>query len=106
MAKRQGRDDFGLNLQTRKTGTVEIQTSFYVVILVETAVNRAVFDDLAIHRDNNLTRYSYVELRLVSTELGLRHSPVLILIEFCNLRGVFDRQRQCCLQAVRKLSYR
>ena len=40
MPKRQGRDEFGLNLQTRKADSVEIQKDFYVVILIETAVNR------------------------------------------------------------------
>ena len=35
MPKRQGRDDFGLNLQTRKADNVEIQTNFDVVIFIE-----------------------------------------------------------------------
>ena len=106
MPKRQGRDDFGLNLQTRKADSVEIQKNFYVVILIETAVNRLSFGDFAIRCDDNLPRYSRLELRSCLCELGLRHNPVVILVEFCNLRGVLDRQRQCCLQTVRALSYR
>ena len=42
----------------------------------------------------------------LSGELGLRHSPVVILVEFGKLRRVPDRQRQCRLQAVRALSDR
>ena len=106
MPKRQGRDEFGLNLQTRKADSVEIQTNFYVVILIETAVNGVVFGDFAIRCDDKLPRYSRLELRSCLCELGLRHSPVVILVEFGNLRGVLDRQRQCRLQTVRALSYR
>src|SRR5262245_10369680 len=104
MPKRQGRDDFGLNLQTRKADGVEIQTNFYVVIFIETAVTGAAFNDLAIRCDENFPRYRGLELRFASTELSLRHSPVAILVEFCNLRGVLDRQRQCRLKAVRMLA--
>ena len=106
MPKRQGRDDFGLNLQTRKADSVEIQTNFYVVILIEMAANRLSVGDFAIRCDEKLPRYSRLELRSRLCELGLRHNPVVILVEFCNLRGVLDRQRQCCLQTVRALSYR
>ena len=106
MPKRQGRDDFGLNFQTRKANSVEIQKDFYVVILIETAVNRLILDDFAIRCDDDLPRYRRLELRSSLCELGLRHNPVVILVEFCNLRGVLDRQRQCCLQTVRALSYR
>src|SRR5262249_2815211 len=101
MPKGQGRDDFGLNFQTRKANRMEVQTDFYVVILIETAVNGAVFGDFAIRRDDNLLRYSCFELRLASRELDLRYSPVVILVEFCNLGGVLDGQRQYCLQTVR-----
>src|SRR5215831_13932372 len=104
MPKRQGRNDFGLNLQIRKADSVEIQTNFYVVILIETTVNGAVFGDFAISRDDNLLRYNCFELRLASGELDLRYSPVVILVEFCNLGRVLDRQRQCCLQPVRAWS--
>ena len=89
-----------------KASSVEIQKDFYVVILIETAVNGFVFDDFAIRCDDDLPCYRRFELRSASGELGLRHNPVVILVEFCNLRGVLDRQRQCCLQAVRALSYR
>ena len=106
MPKRQGRDDFGLNLETRKADRVEIQTSFYVVSLIKTAVNGIIFEDFAIRHDNNLPRYSCVELRSTSAELRLRYSSVVVLVEFRNLRGVLDRQRQCCLQAVWELAYR
>ena len=106
MPKRQGRDDFGLNLQTRKADSVEIQTNFYVVIFIETAANRLSLGDFAIRCDEKLPRYSRLELRSCLCELGLRHNPVVILVEFCNLRRVLDRQRQCCLQTVRALSYR
>src|SRR5215470_10396788 len=106
MPKRQVRDNFGLNLQTRKADSGEIQTNFYVVILIETTANGAVFGDFAIRRDDNLFRYSCFELGLASGELDLRYSPVVILVEFCNLGSVLDRQRQCCLQTVRALSYR
>ena len=71
MPKRQGRDDFGLNLQTRKADSVEIQKNFYVVILIETAVNRAVFGDLAIRRDDNLPRYSRSRVAIVSVRTRL-----------------------------------
>src|SRR5215472_12318725 len=101
MPKRQGRDDFGLNLQTRKADGVEIKTNFYVIIFIETAVIGTVFDELAIRCDENFPRYSCLELRMASTELSLRHSPVVILVESCNLRGVLDRQRQCRLKTVR-----
>ena len=69
-------------------------------------MNRLSLGDFAIRRDENLPRYSRLELRSCLCELGLRHNPVVILVEFCNLRGVLDRQRQCCLQAVRALSDR
>src|SRR5215471_19138671 len=103
MPKRQGLDDLGLNLQMRKDNAVEIQNDFYVVIFIESAVAGAVFDDLAISCDENFPRYSRLELRLASTELSLRQSPVVILVESCNLRGVLDRQRQCRLKTVRVL---
>ena len=106
MPKRQGRDEFGLNPQTRKADSVEIQKDFYVVILIETATNGFVFGDFAIRRDEKLPRYSRLELRPCLCELGLRHNSVVILVEFYKLHRVFDRQRQCCFQAVRALSDR
>ena len=106
MPKRQGRDEFGLNFQIGKADSVEIQKDFYVVILIETAVNGFVFDDFSSRCDDDLPFYRRFKLRSASGELGLRHNPVVILVEFGNLRGVLDRQRQCCLQAVRALSYR
>jgi hypothetical protein len=106
MPKRQGRHDFGLNLQTRKADSMEIQTDFYVVILIETAVNGAVFGDFAIRRDDNLARDSCFELRSAAAELDLRYSAIVVLVEFGNLRRVLDCQRQCCLQPVRALSDR
>ena len=63
MPKRQGRDDFGLNLQTGKADSVEIQKNFYVVILIEMAVNRLSVGDFAIRCDEKLPRYSRLELR-------------------------------------------
>ena len=106
MAKRQGCDDFGLNFQIEKSDSVEIQKDFYVVILIETAVNGFVFDDFFSSCDDDLPFYRRFKLRSASGELGLRHNPVLILVELGNLHRVLDRQRQCCLQAVRTLSYR
>ena len=106
MAKRQGCDEFGLNFQIEKGNSVEIQTNFYVIILIETAVNGAVFGDFLSSYDDDLPFYRRFKLRSASRELGLRHNPVAILVELGDLRRVLDRQRQCCLQAVRALSYR
>ena len=106
MPKRQGLDQFGLNVQIGRDDNVEIQKNFYVVILIETAANGGVFDDFAIHCDDNLPRYNCLELRSRLCELGLRHNPVVILVEFGDLRGVPDRKRQCCLKAVHALSDR
>ena len=106
MPKRQKREDLGLNLQTRKADSVEIQTNFYGIILIETAVNGAVFGDFLSSYDDDLPFYRRFKLRSASRELGLRHNPVAILVELGDLRRVLDRQRQCCLQAVRALSYR
>src|SRR6476646_7168190 len=106
MPKRQGSDDFGLSLQTRKANSVEIQKDFYVVILIETAANRLSLGDFAIRRDDDLPRYGRLELRSCLCELGLRHNPVVILVEFHKLRRVLYRQRHCRLQPVRALSYR
>ena len=106
MAKRQGCDEFGLNFQIEKSDSVEIQKNFYVVILIKTAVNGFVFDDFFSSCDNDLPFYRRFKLRSASGELGLRHHSVVILVEFYNLHRVLDRQRQCCLQAVRALSYR
>jgi hypothetical protein len=99
--ERQGRDESGLNFHTGKDPSAEIQTNFNVVILFETAVNRFVFGDFAVSRDENLPRYRRVELPLTSGELDLRYSPVVILVEFGNLRRVLHRQRQCRLKAAR-----
>ena len=106
MTKRQGCDEFGLNFQIGKGHSVEIQTNFYVVILIETAVNRFVFDDFFSSCDDDLPFYRRFKLRSASGELGLRYNPAVILVEFGNLRRVLDRQRQCCLQGVRALLYR
>ena len=106
MPKRQGRDDFGLNFQTRKLHSRKIQTNFNIVIFIELAANRLRPSNLAIWRNEKLPRYRGLELRSRLCELGLRHSPVVILVEFCNLRGVLDRQRQCRLKAVRLLADR
>ena len=100
MPKRQKREDLGLNLQTRKADSVEIQTNFYVVVPIETAVNRAVFGDFAIRCDEKLPRYSRFELRSCLCELGLRHNPVVILVEFGKLCRVPDRKRQRNLQTI------
>ena len=107
MPKRQGRDEFGLNFQIGKDDSVEIQKNFYVVILIETAVNGFVFDDFSIRCDDDLPRYRRSRVAMsASGELGLRHNPVVILVEFGKLRGVLDSERHCCLQTVRALSYR
>ena len=106
MTKRQGCDEFGLNFQIGKDGSVEIQKNLYVVILIETAVNGFVFDDFFSSCDDDLPFYRRFKLRSASGELGLCHNPVVILVEPGNLRRVSDRKRQCCLQAVRALSYR
>ena len=91
MPKRQGRDDFGLNLQTRKADGVEIQENFHVVIFIETTVNGALFDDFAIRCDEKFPRHSYLELRLASTELGLRYGAIVVRVEVSNLRCVLNR---------------
>ena len=101
MPKRQGRDEFGLNFQAGKGDSVEIQTNFYVVILVETTANGFVFGDFAVSRDDDFPRYRPFELPSGSAKLHLRYSPVVILVESGKLRRVLDRQRQCCLQAAR-----
>ena len=106
MAKRQGCDEFGLNFQIEKSDSVEIQKDFYVVILIETAVNGLSLGDFAIRRNEKLPRYSRLELRLALVELDLRYSAIVILVELGNLRRVLYRQRQCCFQAVRALSDR
>ena len=106
MPKRKGRHDFGLNLQTRKTDSMEIQTDFYVVIFIETAANGAVVGDFAIRRDDNLARDGCFELRLAPAEFDLRYSAIAVLVEFGNLRRVLDCQRQCRLQPVCALSDR
>ena len=96
-----------MNFQIGKDDSVEIQKNFYVVILIETAVNGFIFDDFAIRCDDNLPRYSRSRVAIVLLcELGFRHNPVVILVEFGKLRRVLDRERQCCLQTVRALSYR
>ena len=89
-----------MNLQTRKADSVEIQTNFYVVIPIETAVTRAVFGDFAIRSDEKLPRYSRLELRSCVCELDLRHNAVVILIEFGKLCRVPDRKRQSNLQTI------
>ena len=106
MTQRKGCDEFGLNLQTRKGDGVEIQKDLYVVILVEMAVNGFVLDDFFSSCDDDLPFYRRFKLRSASGELGLRHNPVVILVEFYKLCRVPDCKRQCCLQAVRALSYR
>jgi len=106
MPKRQGRDDFGLNLKTRKANGVEVQTDFDVLILIELAPNRLGVGEFVIRCDEKLPLYSCLELRSCLFELELRHNPVVIFVEFCNLRGVLDRQRQCRLKAVRMLANR
>ena len=57
MPERQGRDEFGLNFQAGEDESVEIQTNFYVVILVEATANGFVFGDFAVSRDDDLPRY-------------------------------------------------
>src|SRR5262245_25464702 len=103
MPERQVRNDLGLNLQLRKDNSVEIQKNFYVLIFIETAVTGAAFDDFAVRCDDNLPRYSHLELRSCLRELGLRYNPVVIFIEFGNLRRVLYRERQCRFKAVRVL---
>ncbi len=106
MPERQGRDELGFNFQIGKGDSFEIQKNFYVVIPIESAVNRAVFGDFAIRRDEKLPRYSGLELRSRLCELALRHNPVVIFVEFDKLCRVLDRKSQYYLQAVRALSYR
>src|SRR5262245_8887937 len=106
MSKRQGHDDFGLNLQMPKDNTVEIQKDFYVVIFVESAANRLSLGRFAIRRDEKLPLYSRLELRSRLCKLGLRQSPIVILVEFCKARCVVYGQRQDGFQTVRALSYR
>ena len=106
MPKRQGCDEFGFNFQIGKDDSVEIQKNFYSVIFIELAANRLSVGDFGIRCDDNLPRYSCVEMRTASVELDLRYSAIVVLVEFGNLRRVFGRQRQCCLQAVRALSDR
>jgi len=106
MTKRQGCDEFGLNFQIGKDDSVEIQTNFDVVIFIELASNRLSVGDFTVRCDEKLPRYSRIELRLASVELDLRYSAIVVLVEFGNLRRVFGRQRQCCLQSVRALSDR
>ena len=106
MPKWQGPDDFGLNFQTGKDGSAEIQANFYVVILIEMTVNELSFANLAIRRDADFSPNSSFELPSASGKLDLRYSPVVIRVEFGNLRRVPDRQRQCRFQAIRALSDR
>ena len=106
MPKRQGRDEFGLNLQFGEDRSAEIQTNFYVVILIETATNGFGLGYLAIRREDNFPRYHRFELQSASGELDFRYSPVVILVEFGKLRCVPDRQRQCRFKTVRALSDR
>ena len=106
MPKWEGRNEFGLNFQIGKDGDAEIQTDFDVLILIETALNEFVFADFSSSCDDDLCSYDRFQLRSASGEFGLRHNPVLILVDLGNLRCVLDRQRQCCLQTVRALSYR
>ena len=106
MPKRQGTDDFGLNLQTGKDGSAEIQANFYVVILIEMTANELSFADLAVRRDDDFVPYSSFELPSASGKFDLRYSPVVILVEFDKLHRVPDRQRQCRFQAIRALSDR
>ena len=105
MTQWKGCDEFGLNFQVGKGDTVEIQKNLYVVILIKMAVNGFVFDDFFSSCDDDLPFYCRFKLRSASGELGLRHNPVVILVEFYKLHRILDRQRQCCLQAVRALSY-
>src|SRR5262249_40074770 len=106
MPKRQGRNDFGFNLQTRKDNSVKIHTNFYVVVLIEMTLNRTLFGEFAVRCDEKLFRYSRLELQSCLCELGLRHNPVAILVEFDKLCRVSDRKRQCRLQAVHALADR
>src|SRR4029450_1831417 len=99
MPKRQGRDEFGLNFQAGKDDSIEIQTNFNVVILIEPTANGFGFSDFAVSRDENLPRHRRVELPSASAKLDLRYSPIVILVEFGKLRRVLHRQRQCRLQA-------
>ncbi|HTG28335.1 MAG TPA: hypothetical protein VK818_08935 [Methylomirabilota bacterium] len=89
-----------MNLQTRKADSLENQTNFYVVVPIETAVNRAVFGDFAIRCDEEFPRYSRLELRSCVCKLGLRHNPVVIRVEFGKLCRVPDRKRQRNLQTI------
>ena len=100
MTKRQGCDEFGLNFQIGKDDSVEIQKNFYVVIFIELAANRLSVGDFVIRCDEKLPRYSRLELRSCLCELGLRHNPVVILVEFGKLCRVPDRKRQRNLQTI------
>ena len=100
MPKRQKREDLGLNLQTRKADSLENQTNFYVVVPIETAVNGFVFDDFFSSCDDDLPFNRRFKLRSASVELGLRHNPVVIRVEFGKLCRVPDRKRQRNLQTI------
>lgn len=50
---------------------------------------------------DDFPRHYRFELPSASAKLGLRYSPVVILVELGNLRRVLHRQGQCCLQAAR-----
>src|SRR5215470_3632957 len=98
MPKRKRGDDFGLNFQTGKGRDAEIQTNFYVVVLIETTANELRLSYFTIRRDDELARYDCFELQSAATELDLRHNSVVIVVEFDKLGRVPDRERQCCLQ--------
>ena len=100
MPKRQGRDDFGLNFQTGKDGSAEIQTNFYIVILIKMTANELSFADLAVRSDDDFPTYSSFQLPSASRELDLRYSPVVILVEFGKLCRFPDRKRQRNLQTI------
>jgi hypothetical protein len=100
MPERQGRDEFRLNFQTGKNGGAKIQMNFHVVILIETAANGLNFGDFAVHCDDDSPPGSSFELPAASTELDLRYTAVVILVEFGKLCRVPGRKRHYCLQPV------
>ena len=79
------------------------QINFHVVIFIEAAANRLGLSDFAIRRDEKLPRYGRLKLRSRAGELGLRHNPVVIEVEFGKFRRVPNHKRQRCLQVVRVL---
>src|SRR5438046_10236354 len=100
MPKRQRGDDFGLNFQTGKGRGAEIQTNFYVVILIEITANELSFADVAVRHDDDIPIYGSFESPLASAKLDLRYAAVVLLVEVTKLLRVPGRQCQRGLHAL------